>query len=189
MILGWPEYKPPEEPEEEVKIRVKYLRNPYDDEHFDLRDPMKIVGKTIAMISKNKEDPLHQSFYLLGMGLFGKNEEVEKLCSKVTQPLYKEILDMLPEGSEHKEAISNLKTQSANINEILIGKVEKSYQTTSEKDISRQCEIFRKWEQKRMQALEEQNHRLQTDNRLKNIEDLQKVMKEKEEKLWFFDNE
>lgn len=188
-ILGWPEYTPPPEPEEEVKIRVKYLRNPYDDEHFDLRDDKKIAGKTMAMISKSKDDPLHQSFRILGLALLGKNEEVQKLCSSITQPLYKEILDLVPEDSEAKGSITQLKTQSADVNEILKDNVKKTYQKTSERDISEQCNTFEKWEKDRIKGIEVQKERLNTAKRLQNIEDLTKVLAEKEEKLWFFENE
>lgn len=187
--VGWPEYVPPPEPEEEVKIRVKYLRNPFDDEHFDLKDPNKIVGKTLAMITKGKTDPLNQSFYILGLALFGKDDEVQKVCSKITTPLYKELLDLVPEDSKSKDIITQLKSESADVNDILVKNVEATARKTSESDITQQCQVFEKWEQERLRRMEEQKKRLTTAKRLENIEDIQKALKEKEERLWFFENE
>ncbi|XP_030763769.1 uncharacterized protein LOC115888246 [Sitophilus oryzae] len=186
---GWIEPTVPEEPEEEVKVRVKYLRNPYDDEHFDLKDPQKIVGKTLAMISKKENDPLHQSFYILGMALFGKKDLVNSKCSDVKTPLYKEILDLVPNDNELKSTVNELQTESVNVPKLLIENVNKAYQQTSESDISEQCKVFKAWEEERAKAIEEQTVRLTTAKRLKNIQDLKKAMERKEEKLWFFDNE
>lgn len=37
---------------EEVRVRVKFLRNEFFDGHFDLREPGQLVGKTVAMIGR-----------------------------------------------------------------------------------------------------------------------------------------
>ncbi|XP_066154516.1 small ribosomal subunit protein mS27 [Euwallacea fornicatus] len=188
--LGWPEYTLPPEPEEEVKIRVKYLRNPYDDEHFDLRNDKKIIGKTIFMISRSKQDPLNLSFQILGLALFGKDKEALDISKKVNVVLVKEILDLIPEDSKVKDAISELKTESdTDVGKILIENVKHSVEKYSESDISRQCENFEKWQQERTRLLQEQQHRLTTAKRLETIDDLKKALKDKEERLWFFENE
>ncbi|KAL1505475.1 hypothetical protein ABEB36_005039 [Hypothenemus hampei] len=187
--VGWPEYVPPPEPEEEIKIRVKYIRNPYDDEHFDLRDAQKIVGKTLSMFSKNKSDPLHQSFRILGLVLFGKDEQAQKVITACNNPLYSEILKLVPKESSVHENLTNIKTVSDNVQEILIENVKKSVENTSEKDISLQCEIFEKWCNDRSSRMEQQKERLRTAKRLQTVDDLQKILKDKEEKLWFFENE
>ncbi|XP_066257153.1 small ribosomal subunit protein mS27 [Euwallacea similis] len=187
---GWPEYSPPSEPEEEVKIKVNYLRNPYDDEHFDLRSDKKMIGKTIFMISKSKQDPLNLSFQILGLALFGKDKEALDISKNVNVVLVKEILDLIPEDSKVKKAISELKLESdTNVGEILIKNVKHSVEKCSESDISKQCEMFEKWQQERVRLLEEQKQRLTTAKRLETIEDLKKALKDKEEKLWFFENE
>lgn len=71
----WPVPEKPEEPEDDVKVRVSKLRNPYFDDHFDLQDGPRIVGKTIAMITRNSKDPLDQSLHALGLALFGSHEQ------------------------------------------------------------------------------------------------------------------
>ncbi|XP_050308082.1 28S ribosomal protein S27, mitochondrial [Anthonomus grandis grandis] len=186
---GWPVITPPPEPEEEIKIRVKYLRNPYDDDHFDLREPSKIVGKTLAMIGRQHSDPLHQSFQLLGLALFGKKDEFKKVAAEIKTPLVKEILELVPEDSDVKDVMNNLTTESMNVNDILKQNVKKSFEKTSEYDISEQCKMFEKWEHDRVKKMDEQRERLTKANRLENVEDLKKALKKKEEKLWFFENE
>ncbi|KAJ8946701.1 hypothetical protein NQ318_006959 [Aromia moschata] len=186
---GWPEYPKPEEPEEEVKVRVKYLRNFYDDDHFDLRDPKKIVGKTLAMFTKGKDDVISKSLNILGLALYDKKDLVEKAvseCATEGTVLYKEIIELVPPENEN---IKKLKTESADVNSMLISNVIKAVQETSENDIAQQCEIYLKWETDRVNALEEQKKRLLTAKRLSDIEDIKTIIKEKETKLWFFNNE
>lgn len=186
---GWPQEEVREEPEEEVKIRVNFLRNPFDDQHFDLKDANKVVGKTLMMFCKNKHDSLHQSFSILGSTLFGQTEATKKIISNIKQPLFKEVLDLIPEDNEIKNITNQLPTEPIDVKSLLIKNVENAYQQTSEKDIYDQCEMFKKWEEERIQAFEEQKLRLVNTKRLQDIEDLKKAIKEKEEKLWFFDNE
>ncbi|XP_072384840.1 uncharacterized protein [Diabrotica undecimpunctata] len=189
---GWPEYQKPEEPEEEVKVRVKFLRNPYDDEHFDLRDPNKIVGKTLAMFTKGNDDPLNKSFNILGNTLFGKIDKVNdsiKDCQTKSIPIIKEVIELLPPESEVKELVNSLKQESLNVQEILKKSIENAIQVSSERDIADQCKIFQQWEEDRIKALEIQRERLSKIRRLKNIEDIQKELKEKETRLWFFEKE
>ncbi|CAH1106392.1 unnamed protein product [Psylliodes chrysocephalus] len=189
---GWPVYPAPEEPEEDVKVRVRFIRNPYDDEHFDLRDPNKIVGKTLAMFTKAKDDSLNKSFNVLGNALFNKLNKVEsciKDCQSKNIVLFKEIIDLVPNESEAKKVVSELKLESSNISDILENKSEHAVNTMSERDVADQCKLFLQWEEERHQALEIQKDRLSKIRRLKEIEDLQQALKEKETKLWFFKNE
>nr|CAG4651803.1 EOG090X05Q1 [Triops cancriformis] len=44
---------PPEEPAEDVKVRVDYIREPYFDDHFDLTEPNPLIGKTLAYLGKH----------------------------------------------------------------------------------------------------------------------------------------
>ncbi|KAL3276293.1 hypothetical protein HHI36_024192 [Cryptolaemus montrouzieri] len=91
----WHQPPGPEEPEEEVKIRVKYIRNEYDDQHFDLKDCKKLIGKTLMYLTKGKSDELSNSFFILGASLFGAIHKAnEKLSSsqKSNLTLFREIL-------------------------------------------------------------------------------------------------
>lgn len=184
--LEWPQLPKNEEPEEEVKIRVKFLRNPYNDDHFDLKDPFKIVGKTLTMITKNSSDIIDKSFYVVGLILYDKSDKAREILSQSTEKLCKEIVDMLPE--DKKENIIST-TQSTNVQNILEERVKQAERETAEKDVANQCEQLSKWEHERHECLEKQNEKLLNIKRLAEVEKLQQELNAKEQKLWFFENE
>lgn len=189
---GWNVPPPPEEPEEEVKIRVKFVRNPYFDDHFDLKEPLQIVGKTLVALTKNKDDLLKRSFCLIGFALWNKIEQAKTLIESFktnNKEVCKEILDLLPEENEIKKEANVLEKKSEDVSAVLQKEVKIAEQTIAEKDIVKQCEIFAKWEDDRRKALEEQKEKLLRIRRLQEIEETQKALKDKETKLWFFENE
>lgn len=73
----------------QVKIRVKFLRNPYFDDHFDLTDPNHIVGKTLAWASPLVGGLVGRNCEVLGWALYNKWQELEA------------ALDRLRRGKEH----------------------------------------------------------------------------------------
>ena len=72
------------EPEEEVKIRVEEIENPYFDDHFDLVKKEHLLGKTLAKMASHgiKESLLTNSLQLLGYTLYEKWEKVTEIISK-----------------------------------------------------------------------------------------------------------
>lgn len=189
---GWNVPPPPEEPEDDVKVRVKFLRNPYFDDHFDLREPLQIIGKTLVALTKNKDDLLKRSFYLVGLTLWNKTEKAKEFIGALkanNKEICEEILNLLPEDNEIRKEASVLAKKSQDVSAVLQGEVKVAERATAEKDIAKQCEVFAKWEDDRKKALEEQKEKLLRIKRLQEIEEAQKVLKEKETKLWFFENE
>lgn len=189
---GWNIPPPPEEPEEDVKVRVKFVRNPYFDDHFDLREPLPIVGKTLVALTKNRDDLLKRSFYLVGLTLWNKGEKAKELIASFkadNKEICEEVLNLLPEDNEIRKEAGILGKQSQDVSAVLQEEVKAAERTTAEKDIAKQCEVFSKWEDDRRKALEEQKEKLLRIKRLQEIEEAQKVLKEKETKLWFFENE
>lgn len=69
--------------DEEVKVRVKFLRNPYFDGHFDLKSPTELMGKTLMTIGRLNQDSVSQSYYLVGLGLSKNSEEARQFLEKV----------------------------------------------------------------------------------------------------------
>lgn len=188
----WPHPPVVEEPEEEVKIRVNYLRNPYDDNHFDLRHPQKIVGKSLIMINQNLSNTLEKSFHLVGLALFEQHEAARSLIQTLSsnqENIYEDIVKLIPENNPLLSDLSNLKIEKENIQQLLQDHVKSVVNSTSEKDIAEQCENYYKWDIERQNALNKQQERLLTAKRLANIEIQQKELKEKEMLLWYFENE
>lgn len=75
------------EPKENVRIRVKYIRKPYFDDHFDLKDPMLMVGKTLSMFSLKVggSEQLQHSYKLLGLTLHQKWNQVIELANDLAK--------------------------------------------------------------------------------------------------------
>lgn len=87
---------PVPEPKETVKVRVKYLRKPFFDDHFDLKDPNLLVGKTLCMFSSKVggSAQLTASYNLLGLTLYQKWDKVLDLVdnlAKSQRPIYRQV--------------------------------------------------------------------------------------------------
>lgn len=61
--------------EDAVKVRVKFIRNPYFDDHFDIVNPNHLVGKTLSMIGSEIDDNVGRTCKLIGLLLYEKYEE------------------------------------------------------------------------------------------------------------------
>ncbi|KAE8749807.1 hypothetical protein FOCC_FOCC003545 [Frankliniella occidentalis] len=99
---------PAPEPKEVVKIRVKYIIKPYFDNHFDLKDPMVLVGKTLSMFSSKVggSEQLATSYFLLGLTLQQKWEDVMELTNtliKNKKQVHREILGIAQKHIEVKQ--------------------------------------------------------------------------------------
>lgn len=85
-IMG---YSRPPEPEvvpdkkkkvDEIKIRIKFLRNPYYDDHFDIKDVFVLSGKTLAWISEKKSDNVNINLQMIGCLVYKKYDKLLHLC-------------------------------------------------------------------------------------------------------------
>lgn len=105
-ILSYtPEPSPPPPPEEknkkveEIKIRVKYLRNPYFDDHFDINDNITLSGKTLAWMSERASDNLNNNLQIIGWLIYKKYDKLVSLCESLSKTksfkVYKEVLEQL----------------------------------------------------------------------------------------------
>lgn len=80
---------------EEIKVRVKFLRNPYFDDHFDLTDDNALVGKTLIMVGELISGTIGNSAQLLGYGLYGKYEKGCEFLAKVGSDVHADAVEML----------------------------------------------------------------------------------------------
>ena len=62
----------------EYKV-VKFIPNPYYDDHFDIRSDRFLLGKTLNMIGKTTDDVMGRSCQLIGWGLYEKFDKGLKL--------------------------------------------------------------------------------------------------------------
>ncbi|KAJ2950685.1 hypothetical protein O0L34_g8945 [Tuta absoluta] len=189
---------------EEIKIRVKFLRNPYFDDHFDLKDPLLLAGKTLAWISERSKDNVHNNLQILGWLFYKKYDnllETCESCSKTSFKLYREIIDLMKKESESVEGdnkeklekclslLSKVDTADNALEESLKICIENAINRVQTNDIKQQQQLFKSWAQIREEKLEEQTKRLDRAKRMQLIQERQDQMKQEEQRLWFFENE
>ncbi|KAK2589336.1 hypothetical protein KPH14_007884 [Odynerus spinipes] len=195
---------------EEIKVRVRYLRNPYFDDHFDLIEPLQIVGKTLAFQGKHMDNSLGRTCQLRGMILHKKYDKarnlVDQWLAKVNEEIvHEEVLDLIKKDNTHipedqiTEDLKNLQVQldklrSSNLHkENLLERIENEVKSAvahyAETDILQQQESFLEWEKIRESTLKEHQALLDKELRLQNIEKMKKELEKKERILTFFENE
>ncbi|XP_055913171.1 28S ribosomal protein S27, mitochondrial [Eupeodes corollae] len=189
----------------EVKVRVKYLRNEYFDDHFDIKNHDHLVGKTFIAIGKKMDKPFSPNLKLLGYCLYGKYENACNELKTTDKVFFKEILEhclkVLEVIETEDTSLESLKVvlqeRLANTNQLqsesfdtLLEDYCKSVVAKQEPvAIETQKELYKKWNVLREEKLNEELQRLQRAKRLKKIEQITEEMKTKEQHLWFFENE
>lgn len=89
---------------EEVRVRVKFLRNEYNDGHFDLREAGQLVGKTLAMVGRQigsgagtGAEAIGNSAQLLGLWHYGQYAEATDL-----------VRALLKSGAVHADVVQSV---------------------------------------------------------------------------------
>ncbi|XP_047114821.1 28S ribosomal protein S27, mitochondrial [Schistocerca piceifrons] len=199
--------------EEEVKVRVKYIRNPYFDDHFDLRDPQLLLGKTFATIGIALSDSVGYTYQLVGWALYKKWNKVVKCLDEVLekkQTVFNEGIKILerelqkmekdPEkqdpGSSVRDTciqkIENLRTLGLVSNECLhtavVSKVKAVVVEHEQQMITAQRSVYKEWEKLREEVLQKELDKVKTQKRLQQIQEEKERLAKQEEELFFFDN-
>uniref|UniRef100_A0A1B6EEN2 28S ribosomal protein S27, mitochondrial n=1 Tax=Clastoptera arizonana TaxID=38151 RepID=A0A1B6EEN2_9HEMI len=207
------ETKQIDEDEEEIKVRVRYLRNPYCDDHFDLVDPYHLIGKTFYMIGKKLSNNVGMMYQILGSGFFNKYSILKSLLessldSNKKPLLFKDgitllsnYLNNLPgkDGDDNKPLeeikglLKKLETSGSFHEKSLLQLTEENLQNVIKErenvEIENQLKKYQEWELLRADLLEKQIQNLNREKQLLEIKDELKKIKEKEEELFFFENE
>lgn len=195
---------------EEIKVRVPYLRNPYFDDHFDLVDPLKIVGKTLVFQGKQMDNSLGRTCQLRGMILYQKYVKAKELINKwlieiKEDIVHEEVFDLIkkdnaniPEDQITEEfkdlqividTLKNNNLHKENLIERIENEVKSAVDQCAETDISEQKEIFLEWERIREETLKQQQILLDKQLRLQNIQKIKEELEKRERLLTFFENE
>lgn len=208
----WKKPEPPKEDpnEEEVKIRVGYLRNPYFDDHFDLTDPRDLVGKTLAFQGKAMDNALGRTCRLRGLILYKKYGDALKFIKQLQTEIkgdvvYSEIFNLIEKDNAHipKEEIPNeleslmselniLKEKKLcedNLTETLESNIKSAINTQAEIDMNEQLKKYPEWEKQRETVLNKQLEEINRLARIKHIDELKKELEERETFITFFDKE
>uniref|UniRef100_A0A1L8E094 Putative mitochondrial 28s ribosomal protein s27 n=1 Tax=Nyssomyia neivai TaxID=330878 RepID=A0A1L8E094_9DIPT len=191
---------------EEVKIRVKYVRNPFFDEHFDLKDHQQLVGKTLYYLGMQLPGSLGRNAQLLGLSLYGKFEEGLKLAKSLKdgEEISAEVLEKISQVLKSNEKVegnlgelvavlegkkANLKLTSTKFEENVLQMLTKSIKECEDQDIASQTQTYDNWCKIRQEKLNDELLRLRRAQAVKDIEKMTLDLEAEERKLWFFENE
>lgn len=93
---------------EELRVRVKFLRNPFFDDHFDIRDPRHLVGKTLVRLSSELPKNCQTSSKLMGLCLYEKYADCITFIDQLGQGdvLHKDVIEKTQKALESKPSES-----------------------------------------------------------------------------------
>lgn len=92
---------------EEIRIRVKFLRNEFFDDHFDLKNSLHLVGKTFQMIGRHYDGTtIGNSLSLLGLGFYEKYADGIQFIESLngSNDLYAESIETM---KKHLETVKD----------------------------------------------------------------------------------
>lgn len=141
---------------EEKKVRVKYLRNSFFDEHFDIKDTNHLLGKTFLYLAeevRSADEVLANSIELLGYALFQKYENGCKFLTQKKSTFYQEAVDKVKalaekaenlddEGKKFFDLLNSISSQKdGKIEGIIEGFLKQAIQEHESKDIEEQKKV------------------------------------------------
>ena len=191
-----------DEDEDEIEyIRVPYLRNPFFDDHFDLKETNSLIGKTFyltgnAIQSQNKE--LSDNCILYGLALYKKWDKLDeflKLNSKSIR-LSKDLVELIGkfisklDDSKANEMLDKLKkfNQSAKTLEQLIEDAVQTITKLENDEIGELKGTYRQFAQRREVKMKEDLDSLLRLEIIDQIKEKKRDLKEREKRLYFFEN-
>ncbi|KFB49760.1 AGAP011803-PA-like protein [Anopheles sinensis] len=198
---------PKKKKKDEIKVRVKFLRNEFFDDHFDLKDSQLLLGKAFVELGRSYGgvgSVVGLSCELLGLTLYKKYDQCLNYVQENTnKEINEEVLGMIRAALEKEsnkddekyarycEALdkASFKQNKESFEKLLIDLVQKSVSENEKLQIETQSKTYSDWCTQRQQRLDEELSRLQRAKRLKEIEQMTVEMEKEEQKLWFFENE
>ena len=177
-----------ETPDEVIRVRSRgSVPNNYNDQHFDLREPSKIVGKTLVYLNHSDSD-LSKSLRALGLVLWGKEENVRSLGQF---SIAESVLDIIKEVSTNEELKSYLESQakdSVDVDEALLRLSQDNISQLEPGLVDRQKILYKEWISQRDSQLEKEYQALIRKSRIEAMQNTKEELAREEEKLFFFEN-
>lgn len=195
-----------DEEEEDQYIRIPFLRNPYNDQHFDLTNPRVICGKTLSMLASqfSSDMELVHQLRLLGSVLQGEwndsmtiSEEcvqsnIKAGCTKELAKFYIENLHGLPEPSvgDREALLVNIEKLNSAGEPISAYADEKTNEFSSieAKDLDCLRSDIIKWSERRDAIRKTADEWAERQRIIEEIRKKKEEIKRKEQYLYFYDN-
>ncbi|XP_054160199.1 uncharacterized protein LOC128958377 [Oppia nitens] len=196
--------------DEEVRyIRVPYIRNEYFDDHFDLRDPNHLCGKTLYFFSQKFDDIVGRSYQIIGLILYEKWDKclhlLEVLSKNKQNVIVKEVVDRvdqlinsISEENSDKQKLLDIKKVlndmssgsqivDQNLDELVSEKL-KHIKDLEKQDMQLMTKLFIDWENERQLALNKQIEELFREEKKREIEEKKRELQMTSRKVYFFEN-
>ncbi|GAB6019006.1 hypothetical protein CHUAL_000639 [Chamberlinius hualienensis] len=202
---------PPKEPEDIVIIRLPYLRPNYFDDHFDIKEPEKLIGKTLTMLGKHFDNEIGRTCKIIGFALYGKWDKLKDYLSDCmvkhkSNVAYKECIEFVKktlksipddEAGTRQSVISDIQPlldqlSTKTVDKDIVQDLEPLLLDTVAKHEASDVENYLKenveWASNRVKRVEEQVQSYIRQKRIKKIEEMKEELKKKEQLLFFFEN-
>ncbi|VDK42295.1 unnamed protein product [Anisakis simplex] len=204
--------------EEDVKImRLAYLKNEYSDDHYDIVDTDRLLGKTLLWMLKEcsslSEKSVVDSVKLIGTLLYGHFDEFAKIAESGS-PLLPSAIDLCRKEVQRRlttEGESNQKfneqllekldectlldnVSSASLCSLLEEQIRRVQPSEEKKIMDTQKKLFKDWTAQRVALISAQVYlpfkaeALNCRLRIKEIKRQKAELEAKREMLYFFEN-
>jgi len=175
-------------PDEVIRVRSKgMVPNNYNDDHFDMREPDKILGKTLCYLN-GEEDNLSRSLNTLGLVLWGKEDQVLSGSKFVIVEEVAKIIAEVTTNQKVKDFVSGLEQVEMNVDTELLNRSTASLASNEKLIMENQTKLYKEWSINRDSKLEEEYKILVNKSRKEAIVQSKEEMAREEERLFFFQN-
>ncbi|XP_067126804.1 small ribosomal subunit protein mS27 [Centruroides vittatus] len=195
-----------DEEEEEVFVRIPFLVNPYFDDHFDLREPTDLVGKTLSSVGTALGGVAGRTYRLVGLGMRRKWEEASALLDGFAsgrKTVAEEGLERFrrevggcPESTDSSlhgdperllAATERVPVWDGDLHASVLQALGEVSGHESD-DVAAQLRLFQSWEKRRETELDLQLRRSLDRERKEKIEAKRDELQKREKLLFFFEN-
>ena len=202
-----------EEDEDDAEYhRVPWLRNPYFDDHFDLKNPREICGKTLTMLGtqyeQDKSEDLAVRCHILGNILRGHWSQAQSAIDKALQSKLKfdtSFSDLIqhymkdlhelkePDNRTERSIMSGLKKlpqkgRAPKLSDLAESHFEKLRPSVERNDIDWMKKSVNSWSALRFDYLNSMKAVEDKKNLIAEIKEKKEELKRREQYLYFFDN-
>lgn len=192
-----------DEDEEEIEyIRIPYLRNPFFDDHFDIKDTTSLIGKTFYLIGhaigdSNKE--LSDNCVLYGLVLYQKWTQALQFLSsnQHTIKLSDDLVGLVEErlssekNADAGELLERLKACKGRTGRTLEQSIELAVSTIGQLEVDeiRQLkDLLQAFAKRRELKMQQDLDDLLRLEMIEQIKERKREFKERADKLYFFEN-
>lgn len=188
---------PPEEedPDDVIRVRVRegppdfgMVPNNYQDDHFDLREPEKILGKTLWYLNKSSDDCLSQSLTFLGLIMWGRIDLALKMnISDMVEEICTEIIK-ITDNANVLQTIKSATKINKDIDQELLNKCKGVLVSNETSLIEEQKKLYARWNKDRDDLLSKEFEKIERRKNREFITQIKEELTRDEERLFFFDN-